>query len=400
MRGLAGAVMIEQQCAFVEERGLRRVEVFRLGAGLHRPPAEGNDAPAPVVNRKHHPVAEPVVGHGDVGPMHEEARLDHLLDAHAFGGEPVAQGEALGGRIPEREALLHSGAEAAVGEVAARFGADRLLQVRLEQTRRHAHDFDEARALLLVRRLGVAQARHGEAGHSREPLDRLGEAQALGLHEEGEDVAVLAGREVVEEALLVVDEERRRLLRGERRERRPFAPSLTQFDPRADHFRHRQPGADLVEKGGREFHARQIGPTSSFGKTARALSPAFAGAGAVAGVDDPGRRDRRLRLQGAAAGRRARLEKLWPMTVAYDRLHVTHRDEPLMASASSPKPSRVKVREHRNRLREQGLRPIQIWAPDVRSPAFRKEAHRQSVAASAHAFDDQAFIDAVSDLGE
>ncbi len=73
-----------------------------------------------------------------------------------------------------------------------------------------------------------------------------------------------------------------------------------------------------------------------------------------------------------------------------------------MAPASSPKPSRVKVREHRERLRKQGLRPIQIWVPDVRSPAFRSEAHRQSaaIAASAHAFDDQAFIDAVSDWGD
>ena len=73
-----------------------------------------------------------------------------------------------------------------------------------------------------------------------------------------------------------------------------------------------------------------------------------------------------------------------------------------MAPASSSKPSRVKVREHRERLRKQGLRPIQIWAPDVRSPAFRTEAHRQSVAiaASAHALDDQAFIDAVSDWGD
>ena len=72
-----------------------------------------------------------------------------------------------------------------------------------------------------------------------------------------------------------------------------------------------------------------------------------------------------------------------------------------MAPASSPKPSRMKVREHRERLRKQGLRPIQIWAPDVRSPAFRTEAHRQSVAiaASADALDDQAFIDAVSDWG-
>jgi len=73
-----------------------------------------------------------------------------------------------------------------------------------------------------------------------------------------------------------------------------------------------------------------------------------------------------------------------------------------MASASKPKSSRVKVREHRERLREQGLRPIQIWVPDVRSPAFRSEAHRQSaaIAASAHAREDQAFIDAVSDWGD
>jgi hypothetical protein len=73
-----------------------------------------------------------------------------------------------------------------------------------------------------------------------------------------------------------------------------------------------------------------------------------------------------------------------------------------MSSASSPKPSRNKVREHRKRLREQGLRPVQIWAPDVRSAAFGKEAHRQSaaVAGSAHAFHDQAFIDAVSDRGD
>jgi hypothetical protein len=69
-----------------------------------------------------------------------------------------------------------------------------------------------------------------------------------------------------------------------------------------------------------------------------------------------------------------------------------------MASAPKPKPSRMKVREHRERLRRQGLRPIQIWVPDVRAPAFRSEARRQSlaVAASSRAHEDQAFIDAVS----
>jgi len=56
------------------------------------------------------------------------------------------------------------------------------------------------------------------------------------------------------------------------------------------------------------------------------------------------------------------------------------------------------VCEYRARLPEQGLRPIQIWVPDVRASSFKFEAHRQSlaVAASAHAHEDQAFIDAVS----
>lgn len=69
-----------------------------------------------------------------------------------------------------------------------------------------------------------------------------------------------------------------------------------------------------------------------------------------------------------------------------------------MAATLKAKPVREKVREHRDRLRALGLRPIQIWVPDVRSPSFRAQARRQSqaVAASAHAHDDQAFIDAVS----
>ncbi len=73
-----------------------------------------------------------------------------------------------------------------------------------------------------------------------------------------------------------------------------------------------------------------------------------------------------------------------------------------MAAASRPKSTRVKVGEHRARLRALGLRPIQIWVPDVRAPSFRSEAHRQSlaVAASAHARDDQTFIDAVSDWND
>ena len=60
--------------------------------------------------------------------------------------------------------------------------------------------------------------------------------------------------------------------------------------------------------------------------------------------------------------------------------------------------SRDKVRAHRGRLRKLGLRPVQIWVPDIRSKAFARAAHRQSlaVAKSARARGDQEFVDALS----
>jgi hypothetical protein len=65
---------------------------------------------------------------------------------------------------------------------------------------------------------------------------------------------------------------------------------------------------------------------------------------------------------------------------------------------AKPASSRQKVSAHRKRLRAQGLRPIQIWVPDTRSPRFAAEASRQSrlVASSPHAAEDQAYIDALS----
>jgi regulator of protease activity HflC (stomatin/prohibitin superfamily) len=61
--------------------------------------------------------------------------------------------------------------------------------------------------------------------------------------------------------------------------------------------------------------------------------------------------------------------------------------------------SRDKVRLHRERLRAQGLRPVQIWVPDVRARSFISAARQQSkaVAASKRARADQGFIDAVSE---
>ena len=66
------------------------------------------------------------------------------------------------------------------------------------------------------------------------------------------------------------------------------------------------------------------------------------------------------------------------------------------------KSSREKVQAHRQRLRKQGLRPIQIWVPDVRSKAFAREARRQSllIARSPQEPEDQAFVDAISEWND
>jgi hypothetical protein len=62
------------------------------------------------------------------------------------------------------------------------------------------------------------------------------------------------------------------------------------------------------------------------------------------------------------------------------------------------KSSRDRVRAHRERLRKLGMRPIQIWVPNVNSPRFKAEAHRQSlaIATSPYEAEDQAFLEAIS----
>jgi hypothetical protein len=48
------------------------------------------------------------------------------------------------------------------------------------------------------------------------------------------------------------------------------------------------------------------------------------------------------------------------------------------------------------------LRPIQIWVPDVRSPAFKEEVLRQcrEVAASPDAAETMDFLEDIQDFGE
>jgi len=66
------------------------------------------------------------------------------------------------------------------------------------------------------------------------------------------------------------------------------------------------------------------------------------------------------------------------------------------------KNGRTRVSQHRARLRAQGLRPAQVWVPDVNSPIFVEQAHVQSLAVSSDeaAAEDQAFVDSISEFSE
>jgi hypothetical protein len=47
-------------------------------------------------------------------------------------------------------------------------------------------------------------------------------------------------------------------------------------------------------------------------------------------------------------------------------------------------PPTKRLANYRQRMRAAGLRPVQIWVPDSRSPDFAKKCHRQARAVAAN----------------
>jgi hypothetical protein len=69
-------------------------------------------------------------------------------------------------------------------------------------------------------------------------------------------------------------------------------------------------------------------------------------------------------------------------------------------SAEGKRKSRAKARAYRERMRAKGMRPIQLWVTDTRSPEFARNVREEmrAIAESEQEADDQAFIDAISEL--
>jgi DNA-binding LacI/PurR family transcriptional regulator len=65
-------------------------------------------------------------------------------------------------------------------------------------------------------------------------------------------------------------------------------------------------------------------------------------------------------------------------------------------TSSRPATSRERMARYRQRMREKGLRPVQIWLPDTKDPAFIARIERQCLKLAAHdpgGDDVQAWID-------
>ena len=64
--------------------------------------------------------------------------------------------------------------------------------------------------------------------------------------------------------------------------------------------------------------------------------------------------------------------------------------------------ARKKMSDYRKRLRDEGLRPVQVWVADTRSPALVRELRRQSKLVSQHRSDREGldFIESAFDWDE
>lgn len=71
--------------------------------------------------------------------------------------------------------------------------------------------------------------------------------------------------------------------------------------------------------------------------------------------------------------------------------------------AQDPKPPAARMTEYRQRMRDAGMKPVQIWVPDPQAPGFAETCRRQAraVAESDPAGDEiMRFIEGVHDWPE
>ena len=197
-----------------------------------------------VADREDHALAEPVV--------HPAAALARAGQAHLEqlpGSDLALAGQLPGHLVPaarrpaELVLLDRLIGEAAAAEVRERRGAGLgLHQHGVVEGDRRLEDLAQAR---VVRVLALGPLVDLDAGATGQRLERLGERQAVTLHQEREDVTVLAAAEAVPRVAGGRHDEARGLLAVERAQSLEGRARLLQLDGLPHHIRDGKPALDL-----------------------------------------------------------------------------------------------------------------------------------------------------------
>ena len=213
--GGAGFVEAVEVFAFIEQRGVRRVEVFGFGVVQHAA-AEADNLPAAVADGEHDAVAEAVVVAAVFFNHH--AAVDQRFGR--VGGETLRQRPPAVGRIAQAVVGGDFVGEAAFFQVAfGCFAGGQLAGV--EGGGLGGGFFQGLLALFAARArfgafLPTFLLRHRHAGAVGQILHGFGEAQSLVFHDETDGRAVRAAAEAVVELFARADGERRGLFFVER----------------------------------------------------------------------------------------------------------------------------------------------------------------------------------------
>ncbi len=241
-----------ERASLVEERGLRRVQVFRLALAQDAP-AKGDHPAAAVGDGKDHPAAH-AIEDMTVVALADQAGLDGKLQRDARLGQRIAQRRTTIGRVAQAKSPNSCITQTPALQVVQRLASTRRLQLLLVPGSRRFHGRDQGRLALAAFALFGRGDGDRQSRLACEPFHRVGKAQAVAAHDETDDIAMGPAAEAMKETLLVAHGEGGRLFVMEGTETRLLAPASGQLDLAGNDIHQGNALAQLVEERGRETH--------------------------------------------------------------------------------------------------------------------------------------------------
>src|SRR5262249_38748328 len=209
-------------------RRLRRIQVFGLLIGVDRASSEGDHRTGLSANRNHQAIPESI-DDAPVVALDDEAAAEQKAFRKSLREQVLPETLAQGGRVSQAERFNCRRREAAVCKLVAN-PRIRPGKLRAEPGGGSLVDLQERLALRRIGalRIGGLHLRQRKPEPLGEQLDRVLEPDLLVQLEELEYVAANPASVAVEEALVAVDMERRRLLRVKRAETFVAGPRFLQ----------------------------------------------------------------------------------------------------------------------------------------------------------------------------